>query len=138
VHHASAVDASVSFLCALDAQVRRECARDGPPPPGHAVHRLFGEFCTSGKKNADVSVSLTFAKQLKMIRGVTADRAAAIAAAFGTAAALMDRFRNECATIAEERALLERVTWGASNKPLGAHCAATVHSFFRDLVYPDK
>jgi crossover junction endonuclease MUS81 len=134
VHHTMSIDGSISFLIQLDQQLRDECRRLGPPPPGSAAHHTFGNFSSTGRKNADNSVSLTFAKQLKMIRGLSSERCLAIARVYPTSALLIEAFER-CATLAEERALLANLQWGPNKKPLGQAVAATVQTFFRGLTY---
>lgn len=128
VHHTSSVMATVEFLSELDAQLRAECAVHGPPRAPHA--RTFAEFSATGRKNADHAVALTFAKQLKMVRGVSTEKCLAIARVYPTCARLMAAY-EQCASVDRERALLAELKWGPNGKFLGAACAASVRDFFR-------
>ena len=128
VHHTPSVEATVEFLSELDAQLRAECAVHGPPRAPHA--HTFAEFSASGRKNADHAVALTFAKQLKMVRGVSTEKCLAIARVYPTCARLMAAY-EQCASVDHERALLAELKWGPNGKFLGAACATTVREFFR-------
>jgi hypothetical protein len=70
-----------------------ECALQGPPAPGVSPHHItFHDFCELGRKDADQSMCLLFAKQLRMIRGMSAEKAMVVANKYPTPAALMQAY----------------------------------------------
>lgn len=77
------------IVFSFSRQLHNEVAQNGPPAPGDPLHRTFDSFSAQGRKDADSSVRLVFGKQLRMIRGVSAEKALAVTREYPTPAALM-------------------------------------------------
>ncbi len=135
VHNTSSVDGTITFLAQLHQFLQTECKRAGPPAPSDPIHRAYDDFEALSKKSSDMSTGFMFTKQLCMIKGVSADKALAIATLYPTAARLRQAYATCANTMAAAALLSQTVSWGPARKKLPMSLSQNIHAFFTLAVY---
>lgn len=84
-----------------------------------------------------LQAGVRFATQLRMIKGCSTDKAAAIVQRFRSARELFLAY-EQCTSVNNEKHMLAEITAGLQHKQIGANISAKIWQFFRDTDYSEK
>ncbi|XP_029813116.1 crossover junction endonuclease MUS81 isoform X1 [Suricata suricatta] len=104
-------------------------SRPGPSPNPLCSLLTFSDFNAGAIKNKAQSVREVFARQLMQVRGVSAEKAAAIMERYSTPASLLAAY-DACATPKEQELLLSTIKCGQLQRNLGPALSRTLSQLY--------
>ena len=131
VFHSSSVEGTTRILKHITNLLIDECKRTGVPNFDKVLY--FSEFQQQSKKNNDLTPTMIFAMQLRMIRGLGAEKALAVAEKYESLGNLMRSF----AISANGETMLNGLET-CDGARISKQLSSKIYHFFHDDAYNDN
>lgn len=145
-------DETVNYLVALTHRLQSLLTTSSPPPPPPNIINIkfnnnqkshipnvklltelsYEQFCERVSKTRNLTLTDLFAKQLMQIRGVSAEKAAAIVRIYKTPRALVQAYQEQSDEV-ERSQLLCNIKVGKSQRRLGLSLSRRIALFYNDI-----
>mmetsp|Transcript_21964 Transcript_21964/g.30647 ORF Transcript_21964/g.30647 Transcript_21964/m.30647 type:complete len:449 (+) Transcript_21964:221-1567(+) len=113
------------------------CESEDKAPDARGMPYSVWKVRMKKTKDVDMTVGRIFGRQLRMIKGNSADKVSAILQNHETALSLTEAYAG-CGNIDEERGLFSQVRWGVSSRKFGQAQSEQIQKFFRQVRYDDS